>query len=121
VSFVDTRDIADAAVAALLEVGHAGRAYTLTGSEAVTFAAVADVIGRAVGKSIRHNDLPLDEYLCKSAAARTPQKSVDYSGRIYGFIGRGEAAALTSDVRNVTGHAPRAIDAFVAENLNTWR
>ena len=121
VSFVDTRDIADVAVAALLDSGHASRAYTLTGPEAVTFAALADAIGRAVGKSIRHNDPPLDEYLSKSAAAGTPQKSVDYYGRIYGFIGRGEAAVLTSDVRNVTGHAPRAIDAFVVENLNTWR
>jgi uncharacterized protein YbjT (DUF2867 family) len=120
VSFVDTRDIAEVAVAALLDSGHAGRAYTLTGPEAVTFGAVADAIGRAVGKSIRHSDPPLDEYLSKLAAAGTPQKSVDYYGRIYGFIGRGEAAALTSDVRNVTGHAPRAIDAFVAENLNAW-
>jgi hypothetical protein len=60
-------------------------------------------------------------YLSKSAAAGTPQKSVDYYGRIYGFISRGEAGALTSDIRNVTGHAARRIDAFVAENLNAWR
>jgi uncharacterized protein YbjT (DUF2867 family) len=121
VSFVNTRDIAEVAVAALLDSGHAGRAYNLTGPEAVTFAAVAGAIGRAIGKSIRHTDPPLDEYLRKSAAAGTPQKSVDYYGRIYGFICGGEAAALNSDVRNVTGHAPRAMDAFIAENLNAWR
>lgn len=121
VSFVDTRDIADVAVAALLDSGHNGRAYTLTGPEAVTFADVTEVIGRAVGKSIRHDDPPLDEYLSKLAATGTSKGSIDYFGRIYGFTGRGEAAVLTPDVRDVTGRAPRGIDAFVAENLDKWR
>ena len=45
--FVDADDIADVAVAALTEDGHAGRVYELTGPRLLTFAEAAAEIGRA--------------------------------------------------------------------------
>jgi uncharacterized protein YbjT (DUF2867 family) len=49
-SFIDARDIADAACAALTSARHEGRAYTLTGPEAIDHGAVARAIAAAAGR-----------------------------------------------------------------------
>jgi uncharacterized protein YbjT (DUF2867 family) len=50
--FVDADDIADVAVAALTEDGHAGRLYELTGPRLLTFAEAVEEIARACGRPI---------------------------------------------------------------------
>src|SRR5918993_3095155 len=51
--FVDADDIADVAVAALTEEGHAGQLYELTGPRLLTFADALQDIGRATGRDVR--------------------------------------------------------------------
>ena len=51
--FVDVDDIADVAVAALTEDGHAGQVYELTGPRLLTFAEAVDEIASATGRAIR--------------------------------------------------------------------
>jgi uncharacterized protein YbjT (DUF2867 family) len=121
VSFVDTRDIADVAAAALLDAGHAGKHYTLTGPEALTLGEATEAIGRAAGHPIGHKDPPLDDYLKTLAEKGTAGKSIDYYRRIYGCIQQGRAAVVSPDVERVTGHKPRSFSAFVAENRDMWR
>lgn len=118
VSFVDTRDIADVASAALLDPGHAARAYTLTGPKALTFAEVGERIGNIAGHEVRHTDPPLAEYLSASGAAK-PQ--IEYYRRIYTCIQNGQTAPVSAAVEQVTGHPPRTFSAFVEENKETWR
>jgi uncharacterized protein YbjT (DUF2867 family) len=121
VSFVDTRDIADVAAAALIDKGHASRHYALTGPEALTFAEALRQIGRAAGHLIHHDDPPLDHYLKALVQKGTPQKAIGYYQRIYGCISRGRAAVLSPDVERVTGHRPRDFMSFVEENRALWR
>ena len=120
-SFVDTRDIADVAVAALLDSGHAGRAYTLTGPQAVTWAEVAALIGQAAGNEVRYIDPPLKEYLDASSQQGTARAAVEYYKRIYTSIQEGRTSIVSADVQQVTGHPARTFSAFVAENKNVWR
>ncbi|WP_327286121.1 MULTISPECIES: NAD(P)H-binding protein [unclassified Streptomyces] len=54
---VDPRDIADVAVRALTGEGHAGRAYTLTGPEAITAAEQTAVLGQLLGRQLRFEEL----------------------------------------------------------------
>ena len=60
--FVDVDDIADVAVTALTEDGHAGRVYELTGPRALTFAEAVEEIGRAAGRPVRFTRVPLDGF-----------------------------------------------------------
>ncbi len=119
--FVDTRDIADVAVAALLDSGHAGRSYTLTGPQAVTLVEVARLIGQAAGHQVRHIDPPLNEYLEALSDKGTAKATVEYYRRIYGCIQEGRTSIVSADVEQVTGHPPRTFSAFVEENKNVWR
>ncbi|MFI9764776.1 NAD(P)H-binding protein [Streptomyces sp. NPDC051963] len=58
---VDPRDIADVAVRVLTEDGHAGKAYTLTGPEAITAVEQTERLGRLLGMSLRFEELSQDE------------------------------------------------------------
>jgi uncharacterized protein YbjT (DUF2867 family) len=56
----DAEDIAEVAASALTEDRHGGRTCQLTGPRAISFGAAADLIGRAVGRTV---------YVAKTAAA----------------------------------------------------
>ena len=58
---VDPRDVAEAAARVLTEEGHAGRAYTLTGPEAVTAVGQTRQLGRLLGVPLRFEELSLDD------------------------------------------------------------
>jgi uncharacterized protein YbjT (DUF2867 family) len=121
VTFVDTRDIADVAAAALLEAGHAGKHYTLTGPEALTLAEATRAIGRAAGHPVRHTDPPLDDYLKAMSEKGAASKTIDYYRRICSCVQQGRAAVVSPDVERVTAHKPRSFSAFVEENRDLWR
>ncbi len=120
-SFVDTRDIARVAAAALLEPGHEGRAYTLTGPRALTWAEAASAIGAAAGHDIRYADPPLEDYLAALSSKGTSKATVEYYGRIYGSIREGRTAAVSADVERVTGRSPIDFGRFVEEHKQVWR
>jgi uncharacterized protein YbjT (DUF2867 family) len=120
-SFVDTRDVADVAAAALLDAGHAGRAYTLTGPQALTWTEAVGQIGKAAGHRVGYVDPPLGEHLRALSDGGMAKASVDYFGRVYAAIQQGRTSIVSVDVERVTGHAPRSFHAFVEENKGVWR
>ncbi|MFE1251792.1 NAD(P)H-binding protein [Streptomyces sp. NPDC058735] len=58
---VHEADVAAVAVAALLEDGHTGQAYVLTGPEAITQAEQVRAIARALGREIAFEEITPDE------------------------------------------------------------
>jgi uncharacterized protein YbjT (DUF2867 family) len=115
VSFVDTRDIAAAAVAAMSRAGDEAQEYTLTGPEALTFGQVAEAIGRASGRDIRHVDATPAEH---REHMRGPDRTAPYADHINGLfthVRSGSAAPVSDDCRRLTGHQPRTFDAYLDE------
>jgi uncharacterized protein YbjT (DUF2867 family) len=115
VSFVDARDVADAAVAVLRGDGHHQRGYTLTGPEAVTFGQVAAELGRASGRPVRHVDADLTEHRAHFARSGRPDAWVDHMLALFQLIRAGVFAAVTDDVRQLTGSPPRTLEAYAKE------
>jgi uncharacterized protein YbjT (DUF2867 family) len=54
VSFVDVRDIAATAVKTLTDDGKLGKAYTITGPEALSYFQVAEILTSVTGKKISY-------------------------------------------------------------------
>jgi uncharacterized protein YbjT (DUF2867 family) len=54
-SHVAARDNAAVAAAALTEPGHEGKVYHITGSEALTYRDVAEMLSQAIGKKVRYD------------------------------------------------------------------
>ncbi|MGW1216642.1 NAD(P)H-binding protein [Streptomyces sp. NPDC002499] len=73
---VDPRDVAEAAARVLTEEGHAGRAYVLTGPEAVTAVGQTRQLGRLLGVPLRFEELTVQE-ACAVWARRYPQPVVE--------------------------------------------
>jgi uncharacterized protein YbjT (DUF2867 family) len=57
----DERDVAAVAVRALCEEGHAGAEYVVTGPQSLTQAEQVQTIGRAIGRSLRVEEISPDE------------------------------------------------------------
>jgi uncharacterized protein YbjT (DUF2867 family) len=115
VSAVDVRDIAAVAAAALAERGHEGKTYRITGPSAVTHAEMADVIAKAIGRSVTFTDVPPEVFAGALGAAGVPPWQVDGLIEDYAHYARGEAAAVHSDVHDVTGVEPRDIGTFARD------
>jgi uncharacterized protein YbjT (DUF2867 family) len=74
--FVDADDIADVAVAALTEDGHAGEVYELTSPRLLTFEEAVGEIARATGREIRFVPVTLEQYESVLAEADVPPEVV---------------------------------------------
>ncbi|MFD3456482.1 NmrA family transcriptional regulator [Streptomyces sp. NPDC058691] len=113
--FVDARDIADMAAAALTGDGHAGRTYEPTGPRLLTFAGAAAEIGAATGRPVRYTAVPPHEYGPQLAALGLPDEVVGFLTRLFGDLLDGRNAHLTGDVERVLGRAPRDFRDFAGE------
>jgi uncharacterized protein YbjT (DUF2867 family) len=115
VSAVDVRDIAAIAAMALTEPGHESKTYTITGPAAVTHAEMANAIGQAMGREVTFIDVPPEAFAGALGAAGVPTWQVDGLVEDYAHYARGEAAAISPHVRDVTGVEPRGIGTFARD------
>jgi uncharacterized protein YbjT (DUF2867 family) len=119
---VDVRDIADAAVSALLEDGHEGEHYPIVGPDAWTGESTARAWGEALGREITYAGDDLDAW-AQAAQAMLPEWLVNDLRIMYEeFQARG---LLASDEdyarqRRVLGRDPRGFEAFAAEMAAAW-
>lgn len=120
VSLVDVRDIATVAAAALTEPGHLGQTYTLTGPAALTHADIAAALSHALGRPVTFSDAPPDAFAAAMASYGMPTWQVDGLLEDYAHYRRGEAAIISSAVRDVTGQAPRDIDTFARDYASSF-
>jgi uncharacterized protein YbjT (DUF2867 family) len=115
VSAVDVRDIAEVAVAALTESGHAGKIYELTGPQALTHAEMAAHLSKALGRPVAFVDIPPEAMRDTLLSVGFPVWQADGLLEEYALYRRGEAAAVTSGVRDAIGEAPRSFEAFARD------
>src|SRR5919204_4532560 len=60
ISMVDTRDVAAVAAVVLTEPSHSGKAYDITGPEALSYRDVAVKLSRALDRPVTYHDVPDD-------------------------------------------------------------
>ncbi len=115
VGFIDARDIAAVGVEALTKPGHAGKAYELTGPEALSHSDVADQLSAAMGRTIVYVDIPHEIYEQEKAAQGWPRASIDTLLALFADIRAGTESAVTDVVENVTGRAPQWFQEFARD------
>jgi uncharacterized protein YbjT (DUF2867 family) len=120
-ALVDPRDVAAVAVAALTGSGHGGRAYELTGPDALSVAEQAALIGEAIGRPVRHVDVLPGVARAALIEQGVPAAYADALGELLALVRTGDAAAVTHAVREVTGRPPRTFAAWVREHAADFR
>lgn len=115
VSVVDVRDIASVAARTLTEPGHEWKTYEITGTQALTHAEMGDQLSKAMGRQIRYIDVPPDAMRQAMLGLGMPAWQAEGLVEDYDHYRRGEAAAITSTVREVTGRDATAFSQFAKD------
>ena len=117
--FVDAEDIADVAVAALTEDGHAGEVYELTGPRLLTFAEALAEIGEATGREIRFVPVSVEEYASALNEEGVPAEYVFLLTYLFSEVLDGRNADLADGVRRALGREPRDFADYAREAAAT--
>ena len=120
--FVDADDIADVAVAALTQDGHAGQIYELTGPRLLTLAEAAAEISKAAGREIRYVSVSAEEYAATAARQGVPGEVIDLLTYLFGEVLDGRNAHLADGVRRALGREPRDFTDYArdAAAIGVW-
>jgi NAD(P)H dehydrogenase (quinone) len=123
VAAVTRDDIADAAVAVLLDDGdgHDGRTYDLTGPQALTLADAAAELSTAAGRTITYHAETLEEAYASRAHYGAPDWEVAGWVTTYAAIASGELETVSDDVATLTGHPPMTHAEFLRRNPDSYR
>src|SRR5215207_10010096 len=105
--FLDADDIADVAVAALTDEGHAGQLYELTGPRSLTFAEAAAEIAAATGHEVRYVPVSLEEHAAEAAEHGVPAEVVELLTYLFDEVVDGRNADTTDGVRRALGREGR--------------
>jgi uncharacterized protein YbjT (DUF2867 family) len=113
--FIDADDIADVAVAALTEPGHAGQVYELTSPRLLTFADAVAEIAQAMDREIRYIPVSLEDYA--AAAAADPGIPADIAGFLTYLFSEvlGNSPYVTDGVERALGRPPRDFADYAAD------
>ena len=107
ISHVDVRDIAAVAVKALTEPNHEGKAYTLSGPEALTYDELANELSKVLGRSISHINLSPSDLKNGMLAEGMPEEMADQMIDLERYYREDRASRITNDIKQVTGRDPR--------------
>ncbi|MEU7892494.1 NAD(P)H-binding protein [Nonomuraea sp. NPDC049152] len=110
-------DIADVIVAALLEDGHAGHAYTLSGPLAQTHREQAAAVGEGLGRRLRFEPLTYGQARAAYITAGFPMDVAEY---ILGYQAEyaEEPPEVSPDVERVLGRPARTLSQWASDHTS---
>jgi uncharacterized protein YbjT (DUF2867 family) len=117
--FLDADDIAEVAVAALIDEGHTGQLYELTGPRSLTFAEAAAEISKATGREIRYVPVSLKEHAAEAAEHGVPVEVVELLTYLFAEVVDGRNASTTDGVRRALGREGRDFGDYAREAAAT--
>ncbi|MFI0445593.1 NAD(P)H-binding protein [Actinomadura sp. 6N118] len=121
VGFVDTRDVAEVAAAALTEEGHAGEVHAITGPEALTHRQVTQILGEAAGRELGYTALTSHQFAGDLRKAGRDERSITWQLGLFQLIRDGGYAVVTDTVEQITGRPARSLKSYARENATTWK
>jgi uncharacterized protein YbjT (DUF2867 family) len=116
VPMIDPRDVAATAAAVLTEDGHEGRAYELTGPEAITFHDVAAQVSELSGRPVQFVPVPDADALEGLLGAGLPGWLAENIVAVFAVLRRDPSPQVTDAIRVLAGRRPRHLPEFLADN-----
>ena len=110
--FIDINDIADVAVAALTEDGHAGEIYEVTGPRLLTFADVARELSEAAGRDVQFIQIPSEAFAGAIAESGAPAEIAWLLDYLFETVLDGRNAYIADGVQRALGRGPRDFSDF---------
>ncbi len=121
ISYIDARDVADAAVQIVLQGERDDRAYSLTGPEPLGHEQIAAILTREVGQPIRYVDVGEDDACLALRRRGASEELIEALCELWLAMRRDAFATATGDFEELTGRPPRGFVEFVREQVATLR
>ena len=119
-SLIAAGDIGAAAAATLRTDRYDGRAFTLTGPEALTYAEAAAVLSKAAGREIRYVPVDDETFIQSLVEAGVPGDLARYLADLFVLVREGGAAVISQDVELLTGRAPTTLTQYAQKHASAW-
>ena len=116
IGMVDARDVgAVAAGIAASPAPHAGKTYWLTGPELISYANVAAVLSKLLGRPITYRELSFGDDKDAMIRAGVPQPIAEMNAQAFSMIADGDAEWVTEDVPTLLGRPARSFEQFASD------
>ncbi|USP05980.1 SDR family oxidoreductase [Vibrio sp. LQ2] len=120
-SFIDVRDIASSAAAALTTNRFDNQAFNLTGPEALSYAQAAQKISAALGKPVAYQAMEEGAFCDLLKSVGVPADYAEFLTSIFYPVRECWTAGVSDAVVTLTGKAPRSLDEYIADHLAELR
>lgn len=120
-SFIDARDIAASAAAALTSDAFDGQAFNLTGPEALGYGEAADLLSQALGRKVAYTPVDDDRFVGILTGAGVGADYARFLATIFHPVREGWTAGVTDAVKTLTGREPRSVAQWVKDNAAALR
>ncbi len=120
-TIVDARDVAEVAALALTEDGHAGKAYGLSGPEAVSYRDQVRRVFAVADREVNIEEVPVDAVKRELVRAGVPPWNAEGLAELLELYASGGATMVTSGVQDALGREPRDLDAFARDHADAFK
>jgi (4-alkanoyl-5-oxo-2,5-dihydrofuran-3-yl)methyl phosphate reductase len=119
--YIHPRDIAAVAVCALTEPGHEGKAYPVTGPEALSVSELVQLLSDTVRKPIEY--VPITDDVAREGMQKAglPILLIDALMPFASFVRSGKGAEILATVEQVTGRKPLTFADWAREHARDFR
>ena len=119
-AFIDTRDIGAVAARVFTEDGHAGRAYTLNGLEALDYFQLAQTLSAVLDRAVRYADPSVRDYVARLRAQKTAEDFIRVQKMLYLAVRYNLSANTRSDAEVLLGRRPVSLAEFIEHFQGAW-
>jgi uncharacterized protein YbjT (DUF2867 family) len=119
-AIVHEADIAAVAAAALMEEGHGGKSYTITGPEVLTPPQMVRLIGEAIGRDLRFVELTVEQARKRWQDAGFPDEVIEFFMWAHGNTPP-VGYTVVPTVEEVTGRPARTFAQWAVEHAAAFR
>ncbi|WFB06110.1 NmrA family NAD(P)-binding protein [Streptomyces sp. LX-29] len=119
-ALVHEADIGEVAAVSLLDDGHAGRAYNLTGPESLTPSERIALLSQAIGREVALVPITHEQAVDRLMATGVSRADADYVVGWYATPSE-DATTVVDTVERVTGHPARTFAQWVAAHAERFQ
>jgi uncharacterized protein YbjT (DUF2867 family) len=116
IGMIDARDVgAVAAEIAVSPAAHAGKTYWLTGPDLISYADVAGVLSKVLGRPITYRELSFEDDREAMIRAGVPEPVAEMNAQAFSMVAAGDAEWLSEDVPSILGRPARSFEKFATD------
>jgi uncharacterized protein YbjT (DUF2867 family) len=124
VSFVDVRNIAAVSVQALSKNGggkHTGKAYNITGSEALSYGEAAEILSKEIGKKVNYVSVSDEDARKGMKDMGMDEWTINSMIELFGITRSGYVSDISHAVEQITGNKPITFSQFARDYAGAFK